>query len=199
MLRDHGRDHRHLQLCQIPDYKGSGAADWLNAVFANTMPKSVGRSCLTPLISKTRGDCGGFHRDPHWTQDEFMGYRLRYGRTVSQTVLQCRFPCRTMELFSKARPRIDLRLSIVAGPKSRDLLQRLTNAHHWTTADFPLHAVKADDRTRGRCRSVALRVSFTGDLGWELHCKTEDQARALCGPDRSGQGVSARVRCGAAR
>jgi len=24
---------------------------------------------------------------------------------------------------------------------------------------------------------VALRVSFTGDLGWELHCRTEDQHR----------------------
>jgi dimethylglycine dehydrogenase len=24
---------------------------------------------------------------------------------------------------------------------------------------------------------LALRVSFTGDLGWELHCKTEDQLR----------------------
>ena len=24
---------------------------------------------------------------------------------------------------------------------------------------------------------LALRVSFTGDLGWELHCKTEDQAK----------------------
>ena len=24
---------------------------------------------------------------------------------------------------------------------------------------------------------LALRVSFTGDLGWELHCRTEDQAK----------------------
>ena len=40
--------------------KGAGAADWLNAVFANTMPKAVGRSCLTPLIGKRGGIAGDF-------------------------------------------------------------------------------------------------------------------------------------------
>ncbi|MDP5358877.1 MAG: hypothetical protein NWR52_01800, partial [Paracoccaceae bacterium] len=34
---------------------GPGAADWLNAVFANTMPKAVGRSCLTHLIGVKGG------------------------------------------------------------------------------------------------------------------------------------------------
>lgn len=29
----------------------------------------------------------------------------------------------------------------------------------------------------GGVECLALRVSFTGDLGWELHCKTEDQAK----------------------
>jgi len=32
------------------EVKGTGASDWLNAIFANNMPKAVGRSCLTPLI-----------------------------------------------------------------------------------------------------------------------------------------------------
>ena len=40
--------------------KGPGAEVWLNAIFANTMPREVGRSCLTPLIGKRGGIAGDF-------------------------------------------------------------------------------------------------------------------------------------------
>ncbi|MGJ8590844.1 MAG: FAD-dependent oxidoreductase, partial [Yoonia sp.] len=39
---------------------GPGAESWLNSVFANTMPKTVGRSCLTPLIGVRGGIAGDF-------------------------------------------------------------------------------------------------------------------------------------------
>ncbi|MEM9270996.1 MAG: glycine cleavage T C-terminal barrel domain-containing protein, partial [Pseudomonadota bacterium] len=54
------------------------------------------------------------------------------------------------------------------------LLQRLTNASLATT-DFPFMRSKRIELAG--VEVLALRVSFTGDLGWELHCKTEDQAR----------------------
>jgi len=60
----------------------------------------------------------------------------------------------------------------VAGPKSRALLQRLTNTS-LATADFPFMRSRMIDLAGLQC--LALRVSFTGDLGWELHCATEDQ------------------------
>jgi dimethylglycine dehydrogenase len=62
----------------------------------------------------------------------------------------------------------------VAGPKSRELLQRLTNAS-LATADFPF--MRSQMIELAGVEVLALRVSFTGDLGWELHCKTEDQLR----------------------
>ena len=40
--------------------RGAGAANWLNAVFANNMPKIIGRSCLTPLIGVRGGIAGDF-------------------------------------------------------------------------------------------------------------------------------------------
>ncbi len=61
----------------------------------------------------------------------------------------------------------------VAGPKSRDLLQRLTN-DSLETEDFPF--MRSKRVTLAGIDMIALRVSFTGDLGWELHCNTEDQA-----------------------
>ena len=51
--------------------RGAASADWLNAVFANTMPKAVGRSCLTPLIG-VRGGIAGDFTVTRLADDEFM-------------------------------------------------------------------------------------------------------------------------------
>ena len=50
--------------------KGPGAEDWLNAVFANRMPRAVGRSCLTPLIG-VRGGIAGDATVTRLAEDEF--------------------------------------------------------------------------------------------------------------------------------
>jgi dimethylglycine dehydrogenase len=60
----------------------------------------------------------------------------------------------------------------VAGPRSRELLQRLTNTS-LANEDFPFFRSKR--LTIAGVDAVALRVSFTGDLGWEIHCATGDQ------------------------
>ena len=62
----------------------------------------------------------------------------------------------------------------IAGPKSRNMLQRLTNAS-LVTDDFPFMRSKWIELAG--VTVLALRVSFTGDLGWELHCAEADQAR----------------------
>ena len=62
----------------------------------------------------------------------------------------------------------------VAGPKSRELLKRLTN-ESLSTKEFPFMRSKKIELAGVEC--VALRVSFTGDLGWELHCDVSDQQR----------------------
>ncbi|MCK5778666.1 MAG: GcvT family protein [Rhodospirillales bacterium] len=149
---------------------GPGAADWLNAVFANNMPKAVGRSCLTPLIGKRGGIAGDFtvtrvDDDTFWIIGSGMAerYHKRFFKQVplpegttftSMTEAMCGFN--------------------VAGPSARELLGSLTDAS-LETADFPF--MRSKKITVADVEVLALRVSFTGDLGWELHCATEDQAR----------------------
>ena len=60
----------------------------------------------------------------------------------------------------------------VAGPKSRDLLQRLSNKDLSKEA-WPFF--KSGSLAIAGIECVALRVSFTGDLGWELYCDEHDQ------------------------
>ena len=60
----------------------------------------------------------------------------------------------------------------VAGPEARALLSRLTNADLSNEA-FPF--MRSRRITVAGVDCVSLRVSFTGDLGWELHCSEADQ------------------------
>ncbi len=147
---------------------GPGAEDWLNAVFANRMPRAVGRSCLTPLIGQRGGVAGDFTvtrlgEDEFWVLGSGMAERFhqRFFRAVplpgdtryeSLTPTVCGFN--------------------LAGPQARAVLGRLTNAD-LSNAAFPFF--RSARITVAGVEVVALRVSFTGDLGWELHCAAEDQ------------------------
>ncbi len=150
--------------------RGQGAEAWLNAVFANTMPKTVGRSCLTPLISKRGGIAGDF-TVTRVAEDEFWvigsGMAERYHKRFFKQV-----PLPDGTVFkSKTEAMCGFN---VAGPKSREILQRLTNTS-LANDDFPF--MRSARLELAGIDVLALRVSFTGDLGWEVHCATEDQAR----------------------
>lgn len=59
---------------------------------------------------------------------------------------------------------------LITGPKARAALARLTPADLSTTA-FPFAATREIEVALARV--LAVRVSFAGDLGWELHVPTE--------------------------
>ncbi|RKF15060.1 FAD-dependent oxidoreductase [Roseovarius spongiae] len=149
---------------------GPGAEDWLNAVFANRMPRAVGRSCLTPLIS-VRGGIAGDFTVTRVAEDEFRiigsGMAERYHKRFFDMV-----PLPDNVVFESLTEAVCG--FNVAGPRSREMLARLTNAS-LATEDFPFMRSRRIEIAGVDC--LALRVSFTGDLGWELHCATEDQVR----------------------
>jgi dimethylglycine dehydrogenase len=164
--------------------KGPGASDWLNAVFANTMPKSIGRSCLTPLIGKRGGIAGDFTvtrlaEDKFWIIGSGMAERY-HARFFKQVPLP---NGTTFESKTEAMCGFN-----VAGPQSRAMLQRLTNTS-LSTQDFPFMQSKMIELAG--IQVLALRVSFTGDLGWELHCATEDQERLYTALIEAGKAVGA--------
>lgn len=172
-----GREARMLRECagiidisNFAKYRvaGAGAEAWLNALFANRMPKAVGRSCLTPLIGKRGGVAGDF-TVTKLAEDEFwiLGggaaerYHLRFFRAIPLP------EGTTFESLTEATCGFN-----VAGPHSRNLLTRLTNADLSNTA---MPFFRSARITVAGVDCVAIRVSFTGDLGWELHCAEADQ------------------------
>ena len=149
---------------------GPGAEDWLNALLANRMPKAVGRSCLSPLIGKRGGVAGDFTVTRLGEQEFLMIGSGMAERYHSRFFREVPLPEGTkVESVTEAMSGFN-----IAGPLARDLLQRLTNAD-LTTAAFPFMRSARTEVAGVSC--IAIRVSFTGDLGWELHCAEADQAR----------------------
>jgi dimethylglycine dehydrogenase len=163
---------------------GKGAEDWLNAVFANRIPSVVGRSCLTPLIGK-RGGIAGDATVTRLAEDEFWivssGMAERYQKRFYDAVPLPKGT--TFETLTN-----DWCGFNVAGPKSRDLIQRLTN-ESLDTANWPFMRSKRIEIAG--VDVMALRVSFTGDLGWELHCRAEDQLALYTALLETGQAFGA--------
>ncbi|WP_120634728.1 FAD-dependent oxidoreductase [Ruegeria sp. EL01] len=150
--------------------KGPGAYDWLDRLVANRVPTEVGRSCLTPLIS-VRGGVAGDFTITKVAEDEYMmigsGMAERYHQRFFNMVDLPEGT--TLEVATDRIAGFN-----VAGPRSRDVLQYLTNADLSNQA-FRFMRSQTIDVAGVTC--LAIRVSFTGDLGWELHCAEQDQIR----------------------
>jgi dimethylglycine dehydrogenase len=172
-----GREARmlreHAGIIDISNYAkyevtGPGARAWLDGLFANRMPTEIGRSCLTPLIGKRGGIAGDF-TVTMLTEDSYMVF----GSGMAERFHQRFFKSLPLPEGTTFRSRTEALCGFnVAGPKSRELLQRLTNAD-LSTASFPF--MRSRRITVAGVDVIALRVSFTGDLGWELHCDAADQ------------------------
>lgn len=151
------------------EIKGAGAGEWLDTVVANHVPTEIGKSCLAPLLGLRGGIAGDFTITKRG-DDHFMmfgsGIAERYHKRFFDRVARpdsVSFESRTEALAGFN----------VAGPKSRDLLERLTN-ENLTNASFPFF--RSREITISGIRALALRVSFTGDLGWEIYAPVEHQA-----------------------
>jgi dimethylglycine dehydrogenase len=149
---------------------GEGSADWLNRVVANHVPTEIGRSCLTPMLGVRGGIAGDFTITKLADNDFLMigsgiaeRYHQRYFKSVSrpQTV--------SFESLTEAWGGFN-----VAGPHSRQLLQSLTKTD---LSDEAFKFMRNQAIRIAGFEARAMRVSFSGDLGWEIYVPIEHQAR----------------------
>ncbi|ESW86156.1 FAD-dependent oxidoreductase [Mesorhizobium sp. M0644] len=151
------------------EVSGPGAEDFLNRLMTNRMPKT-GRIVLTPMLNEFGRLIGDFtiaKAGPRGGEDRFM----IWGSSAAQKY--------HMRWFEKHLPKDGPRASEVrihrfdqtlvglsiAGPKSRDLLQKLVDVDISTKAfrfmDFREMAV-------GGAPCMVNRITYTGDLGYEI-------------------------------
>jgi dimethylglycine dehydrogenase len=174
-----GREARMLRekvgVIDISNYakyvvKGPGAYQWLSLLFANKMPTKIGATCLTPLIGVHGGVAGDF-TVTKIVEDEF---RI-FGSGMAERFHARWFKKNPLPDGTRFESVTDALCGFnVAGPLARSVLSRLTNAD-LTNGEFPFMHSKLIDVAGVHC--IALRLSFTGDLGWELYCDSADQPK----------------------
>jgi dimethylglycine dehydrogenase len=148
---------------------GAGAPALLDRLCANRLPGEVGRMALTQLCTPR----GGIQADVSVTLVEPGRYYV-VSAAATETHDLAWIEEHAPDDGSVVIENLTARLGVltIAGPKSRDLLQSMSRD------DFSNEAFRffrARHVELGRTRVLALRVSYVGELGWELHHPIEDQ------------------------
>ncbi|WFP60355.1 FAD-dependent oxidoreductase [Mesorhizobium sp. WSM4904] len=143
------------------EVSGPAAEDFLNRLMTNRMPKA-GRIVLTPMVNEFGKLIGDF-TIAKTGEDRFM----IWGSSAAQKYHMRWFEKHLPKDGSVRIHRFDQTLVglSIAGPKSRDLLQRLVDVDVSTKAfrfmDFREMAV-------GGAPCMVNRITYTGDLGYEI-------------------------------
>jgi dimethylglycine dehydrogenase len=159
------------------EVRAKGAAAYLGRVLANRVPRRDGGIGLCHLLSES-GRIETEFTVTRLAQDRF--YLLSAAsaeRRDFDFLRQRRAEGEDVEIVNMTD---DIGVLVVAGPNSRLALAALSEAD-LSSAHFPwLHAREV---SMAGVNTLAMRVNYTGELGWELHTPMKDLARlyqAVC-------------------
>ena len=145
------------------DVTGPDAEDFLNRICANRMPTRQGGIALVHPLSRG-GRILGEMTVTRFADDHF--YCLSAAAAEQRDLdllMQSRLPGEDVTITNVTDDRGVL---VLSGPRSRDLMARLTDAD-LSNDGFRWLSGQMIDVAGHRVR--ALRVSYVGELGWELH------------------------------
>ncbi len=158
---------------------GPGAESWLNNMMTNTMPR-MGRLVLTPMLNnkgKLIGDFTIARRDQH----NFMMWGSSGAQIYHQRWFEQHLPDDSSVTINRLGQKM-VGLSI-AGPNSRAVLQQLvdfrTDNEHFKFMDFKVADVAG-------CPCMINRISYTGDLGYEIWMEPAYERRVYLAIKQAG-------------
>jgi len=146
------------------EFKGPGARAWLDRVLAGYVPKP-GRLALTPMLTP-KGRLYGDLTVACLADDHFM----LFGSGAMQEAHRRWFEKDLPEGVTYANVSDDWHGIALSGPKSRELLQRLTRE------DVSAEAFRFRDLRQCFVAGVPVilnRISFSGELGFEIYCRPQ--------------------------
>ena len=153
------------------DVRGPGALAYLQHLTVAQMDRPVGRVIYTPVL----GPDGGFRSDLTV---------VRLGASHFRVVTGGADGARDLAWFRRHLPDdgsvalADLTSAVCTlglwGPRARDVLATVTEDD---VSDAAFGFATARELTIGSTPVLALRLSYVGELGWELHAPTESGLR----------------------
>jgi dimethylglycine dehydrogenase len=143
---------------------GSGARAWLDRIMAGRIPQP-GRMSLTPMLSP-KGRLWGDFTVSCLAEDDFQ-LTASYGTQDihHRWFMQNESPDARVENISDTRTGFQ-----IAGPKARDVLAACTRDDVAGIRFMDVRRI-----TVGQVACIVQRVSYTGDLGYEIYCDPTDQ------------------------
>lgn len=145
------------------DVRGADACSFLDRITANKMPKKSGGITLAHFLGDN-GMIKGEATITRFADDHF--YVLSGASAQHRDLDHLRLQVLPEEKVDIADITDDWGVLVVAGPKSRSTLTKLT-ASNLESGSFPWLSGQQIDIADISLR--ALRVNYVGELGWELH------------------------------
>ena len=139
--------------------KGAGADDWLRGFVTGGLPK-IGRMNLV-YVADSRGRIVTEFSCLRLAEDDFVLITAAAAQWHDGELVRGSVP----EGVSVTETTTERDALLVAGPKSREVLSGLTDA------DLSMGWLSHQHCTFAGQKAFLVRVSFTGELGWEVHAE----------------------------
>ena len=159
----------HVGVLDLPGFSrfslsGEGAAEWLRGRIAGALPKA-GRMTLG-YFPDDRGRILTEMSILRKGEDDFILITAAFAQWHDRDMLAQSIPDGVV-LKDLTR---DMTTLIVTGPQSRKLFEKISDA------DLSLTWLSLQDATVAGKPAFLARVSFAGELGWEIHASFDDMA-----------------------
>ena len=146
--------------------EGEGATEFLDSLTCSNTPKKIGKVSLCYLLNEhghllTEATLAKLGEEHYW-----------FGSAAAAE-------WHDLDWLNKHKPEsvtitemaASHTILVVAGPKSRELLQSLSPRCDWSKVAVPWLNVK--EMTLGHAKVMAMTISFSGELAYELHVPNE--------------------------
>ena len=148
---------------------GVGAEKFLDGLLANKVPSKNGQITLSHALNSR----GGIHSEftvLKEADDSFYLVSAGALQRLDHDFLRRFLPSDQQIKFENLTD--EMGVFVLAGPKSRSLLEKVSTSEFSNEA-FPWLTGKKIKL--GDCSMTAMRVNYVGELGWELHHSINDQ------------------------
>ena len=153
--------------CRI---SGPGSEEYLDNLVANKLPKKSGRVNLCHALNTQ----GGVHSEftiAKEKQNSFYIVSAGAFQRLDHDWMNKWMPNDRSVSFENLTNSIGV--LVVAGPKARKLMQKVSPSSNFSNEAFPWLSAKKININLAP--SIAIRMNFVGELGWELHHSIEYQ------------------------
>ena len=147
--------------------EGPEAETWLSRLMANRMPDE-GRVALTPMLSP-KGRLIGDFTVARLAPERFQLTASYAAQAFHMRWFEAHLPSRGVSVRNVSLARIGFQ---IAGPRARDVLAAATPAD---VSNRALRFFDAREIEVGLVPALVCRISYTGDLGYEIYVDSDHQ------------------------